>query len=394
MLLPKKIRVLRRQRAFSISYLALFSGCPARFILQNEGVEAFLPSGPYARLGSEIHKVIEVATREARQDVLPALRATILNGGITVHSSASALGVVPLREAFSRSHLSKKIGAANRSYISSSATRISQNSQVNRSDVQRLSWLQKLVNKKVLVEESVKSETLQLAGKIDRLELSDSDSIIVEDFKTGQICDEQEGNHALKQDYQLQLYGYALVLSEDVDPSAIMMRVVGSDRVWEEPFSGHALQKISRHVADLQRVLPTGQDLSVAELASPGDACQYCPYRPACAAYLDWAPTIWANNDANDKLPYDVWGIVNKATKGEGGLWDIYVTGDGGKSFRVNNVPDHLIESPYQEGQRVYMFSLRPTRSKQQGYPQNYEVLSREDFSRSAHTAKIFAEQG
>ena len=160
--------------------------------------------------------------------------------------------------------------------------------------------------------------------------------------------------------------------------------------MWEEQFSEQAHSEISKYVGDLQLTLPAGREMSPAELANPGDACQYCQFRPACTAYLEWAPSIWNENDSAQTMPHDVWGAVTAAKKEPGELWDIYIAGPNDKLFRVNNVPDHLAGSSFEKGQRVYMFDLQPVRFRQQGYSQNYYVLNGQDFTRSAHTAKIF----
>jgi len=390
MILPKAIQSVRRTKPFSISRLGSASYCLLRFVLENEKCKPMLPSVPLAQLGTSIHKILDDATKEGRKEILSDLKSELMSDKVAVSSSASSSGFVSFRDAIPTSILIKRVSAANRSFRKTPGLSPKNVGDKSREYSRDRSWLDKLAGRSVLGEERVRSEKVELVGIIDRLERIDSDSIIVEDYKTGRIFEENDGHSSLKPDYRLQLYGYALILSEKVHFSKIEMKVKGSDGEWEEQFSEEALGEVAHFVEDLQRRLPRDQEIAATQIAELGDACRYCQYRPACTAYLEWAPSVWNEDHTAQTMPHDVWGSVAVATKEEGELWDIYIAGDNGKLFRVNHVPDHLAEIPFEEGQRLYMFDLKPVGSRQQGYPQNYYVLNGQDFARSAHTATAF----
>ena len=152
MQLPRAIEAVRRTRSFSISLLASSSECLLRFVLENEKAEPLLPSGPLAYLGTALHKIVEDATKEGRDEILSSLKTLLISDEFVTPSVASSSGCLPFKEAIPKSNLIKRMSAVNQRYTKTPFLSEQYKSSNLGGGLAKLSWMEKLETGGVLVE--------------------------------------------------------------------------------------------------------------------------------------------------------------------------------------------------------------------------------------------------
>jgi hypothetical protein len=139
------------------------------------------------------------------------------------------------------------------------------------------------------VEVPLRSDTYNLAGKIDRLQLFSDGSIRITDFKTGEMVD---AAGIPKYDYQIQLAAYELLCREHWPNSSIELVLNnGSEVIVEiEPeVRSDLLEKLS---VLQSRVAPISQQVvRASEFVSLSSSCLDCSLRHSCGSYRELMTT-------------------------------------------------------------------------------------------------------
>ena len=152
-----------------------------------------------------------------------------------------------------------------------------------------------------------------VSGRID-VALWTPDGAVIRDYKTGDVLDDTEGGgRDTKAGYQLQLKLYAALYADARKAWPVGLELVTlAGETTPVPFTQAecvALFDEARSQAvDLWRrvgEVRAGR-VAIKTLATPGEACQWCQYRPVCPVYRPWSESqppidLWAR---------DVWGTV------------------------------------------------------------------------------------
>jgi hypothetical protein len=209
----------------------------------------------------------------------------------------------------------------------------------------------------------------RIAGRADRI-LATSSSAVIQDTKTGPVFEAAPGGgRQLKRAFATQLHLYAALYAEDTEvsggawPARLEIVPPGGTPI-PVPFDPAACTQLLDQAEALLDILnqlikqPATQTERELSLASPSaEVCRWCPYRPACRAYLK------AANGRADRpqWPNDVWGtIVDIRQLGNG---TISLTVDAaGHPVRVRGLSRdpqlHPLLGQLQPGARVAIFNL------------------------------------
>lgn len=153
-------------------------------------------------------------------------------------------------------------------------------------------------------EVTLESDTLRLRGRVDLLEKRGPD-FEISDYKTGRVTD-NEGK--LKPAVVRQMALYGAMVREASPGGRITLRILGEREIQMEFAGGEFEESLSAWRTELQE-LPAHQTLAATVLATPGESCVGCPIRHRCSAYQDFAVGVW-QRPAPHGLPLDTWGSV------------------------------------------------------------------------------------
>ena len=135
----------------------------------------------------------------------------------------------------------------------------------------------------------------KLGGQLDAV-IPTPEGVVIRDYKTGQVYEDDDGERAIKAAYQLQLRLYAILYERTQGAWPARLEVVASQgEVVEVSFTPEEcealLKDTVRRLDELAEKVRRVRDgvLALPTLANPGEACRWCPYRPVCTAYRDWS---------------------------------------------------------------------------------------------------------
>ena len=146
-----------------------------------------------------------------------------------------------------------------------------------------------------LVENEMRDDSINLAGRADRIERKD-DRIVVVDLKAGAEVDSiSEDNRR-----QLMLYAHLYRTEHGVIPDSIVVMNASGSRFEEaiDPASvDQVIKEFTNATTAFNKAVHTGKDLSL--LATPSQqSCRWCTYRVVCAQYWDAVEPEWNDSDA------------------------------------------------------------------------------------------------
>ena len=162
----------------------------------------------------------------------------------------------------------------------------------------------------VAIEKPVKTSTL--SGKIDKVEKNDTDLIIV-DFKTGKVIDENTGQ--IKEEYVVQLNLYAHMYYAKEGEKATKLEIIDIDgNSYSVPiWSDYELQQTLNDVTDVINDLNSKKGIN---LAFPSDKCSRCNARMICSAYWNSNYRVAVDPDESnmqfEDMEFEVMSIINK----------------------------------------------------------------------------------
>jgi hypothetical protein len=319
----------------------------------------FLPGAPGRRLGTVIHRLFEEAERgqlvgeaaiAARFDTLAAAADAEMRRSWLERSSA------PLAASVADYAQHRRLALATAAELSAGALAAPAVAAAAR---RRTSG----------AEVKLVARGGRVAGRADRI-LDTSNGAVIQDAKTGRVFEPApDGSLQLKQAYVTQLLLYAAMYAEDLEvsggawPARLELVPSGSDPV-PVPFDPTECEKLLDEAEDalarLNKVIsqPGSRRKRELLLARPSvEACRWCPYRPACDAYLG---TASGRADQED-WPRDLWGIVTDLRRLGNGTVSMTVDAKG-QPTRVRGLsPDpqrHPVIGELEPGTSVAIFNL------------------------------------
>jgi hypothetical protein len=208
----------------------------------------------------------------------------------------------------------------------------------------------------------------KLGGRLDAV-IPTPAGIVIRDYKTGQVYDEDEGGgRALKERYQLQMRLYAILYAHAKGPWPAHLEVVTSrGEVIEVPFTPEECEAVYREAIqrldDLARQVGEVQRgrVPLETLANPaGETCRFCPYRPMCCAYRLWCE---AQSAGEEKGLQDAWGMFIGTRPGRSGVVLLDLESVSGRR-RILDLSPNPSRNPaltvLRPGDAVSLFNVRP----------------------------------
>ena len=229
-------------------------------------------------------------------------------------------------------------------------------------------------------EELFLSDRLDLVGKLDRLDLDQHQNATITDYKSGNVFEESSKVHSR---YRIQMLAYGLLIHDAKIGGQIRLRLIGLDGTFEWNFDDQELACIRSVLARLARSIPKDVELPAGDLATFGQACRYCRYRPSCRTYRDSAPGGWDRSDF-DWLPFDTWGTVERV-ESDDYVSVVYLVDENKRRVSVRDVPNRLVS----QTSRAEFFNLKPLSSIRGGRPANFYVANQRRPDEAAHESFV-----
>ena len=268
-----------------------FTICRLKEILAANRKFPLLPVSPAARIGSVVHKIIEIANtsgieNEKRfndlwQIEINKCEESMINNPIEKH-------MVPLEETASNYEIKKLMA-------------LKMISSIFNED-----WKKVPNQKEKFHEKWLETKDKRIGGKIDQIQKTTEGAVII-DYKTGNVVNGINGE--LKEDYILQLKLYAGLYYENFKTWPVKLLLAGIDQSLHEiPFSPSEckvlLDQARNLLSETNNLISKG--LSEEDFASPSPAaCKYCLYRPGCKKY-------WQKREDAAEWPVDIIGCVEE----------------------------------------------------------------------------------
>ncbi len=210
-------------------------------------------------------------------------------------------------------------------------------------------------------EAPLQDAELRLKGRPDWSEPRGSGLVVVSEFKSGRLVDE---DGLLLDEHAIQVQAYALMLERAQPGLRVEAYVEGVERVpvpWGRPQRERLLERLRA----LDAQLPHGRELVADDLASPGSHCRFCRIRPVCTRYLREAPSWWRDFASNVRpLPLDVWGVVEEVDK-SGASASLRLTDVIGRRVLVDGLAAEGMTSVV-PGDEVWFFDLESSEDLEQ----------------------------
>jgi hypothetical protein len=373
-----------RTKLISVTALAGASECPLRTILESELTCPRLPDPPEARLGSLVHRAIELCGGSGPEAVFEHLLGALAGSEGVFRSDASASGESVLSEILGASRVSAKLAAARRITEAIAMTpRRAVSSGRGPSTVPYRFHPRPVGDWN---EVAMSSDELQLQGRLDLLRVTNARCTIV-DFKTGRALDDDA---TVNDRYANQLHLYALLARVNGYGSNIRMEILASDGRFSVPESDARTSRLSTELKMLTGAAPLGRETDARVLARFCASCATCRFRPWCGTYLESAPPMWKEEGPSIGVPFDIWGYIESVRTGSPGqdFCSVILRDAAHRLVSVTGVPTRLLEGYPNSGARIGFFAVR-ARSTGRGHPQNFALADPADPRASAHSALV-----
>lgn len=348
-------------RWLSPSGLITFRECRLHGLWQAAHKPPILPSSPAARLGSIVHNLLEEAGRGL---FAPAHEANLIEARwreLIVETEREMAGSIlekrflPLEKSIPKFDVIRIRALARAADLS---REISEN-EIRAGEVAVNPYGYELL---------VKSSDGSIVGRIDRI-LPGPEGPVLQDYKSGSILDDQNGD--LKPEYTTQLHLYSALYHDETGVWPGNLQIV--------PLSG-APHDVSYSRAECLNLLEEARNLLTqvndyiscyeddwdaveTMLATPSPtACRFCTYRPACMSYLSRYEV-----DADAQWPPDVWGSFVELVRLGNGRLMLSITSKDGSNFFVRDISDTVADGAkldiITDKYSVGIFNARRTKS-------------------------------
>lgn len=386
--LPPPIDLVVVPDSFSVSSLVRLERCALSVLGMAYGhgarANGVLAPHPLALLGTLLHhtraEVLDGRWGEA-ESALDAFRI-VLQTAVTsaedqLRDEPHTANLVPLRAAVGRREWLKRVGQGER--WASSLDQVVSSREPPRALGQLLG---RALSRgaadhapRLGAEEPLQDAELRLKGRPDWSELRGSGLVVVSEFKSGRIVDE---DGRLLEEHVVQVQAYALMLERARPGVRVEPYIEAVDRV-PVPWGGPQRERLADRLRALDARLPRGHELAAADLASPGSHCRFCSIRPLCARYLRDVPSWWPDLAGTVRpLPLDVWGVVEEVKEGRTGA-SLRLTDAIGRRVLVDGLAEDCGLSRVRAGDAVWLFDMESSEDLDQHgakvHPRNFHQI-------------------
>lgn len=362
-ILPPAIEHVEIPEKFRPSQLVHADDCRLRVVFASSNQEPpHLPVHPSAERGKVFHALLEKAAKgsipvSSGQPVLDELKRLLARADAALKANANTAHYSPLCDTMGyvqwHNAIRHVVAAGDRLLNTSARSGVHESGDVRPCSTRRV-FKKDWPHHGRFAELAVDTSSIRLRGQLDLVEFMSRDQIVIHDYKTGQVRD-NNGNVNPKIATQLRLYALALTA---IRPSAEIRAMVSDGHeelsIATDP---EELEQTSDWLHSLLESLPAGEVVSVAELASPGMACRYCQYRHVCAPYIKVAPLLWRQGSEHP-LPNDAWGEVSKIEKLSEFL-SIELRDNSGRRIKIHRISSrHGPLEEFTNSDELYFFGL------------------------------------
>jgi CRISPR/Cas system-associated exonuclease Cas4 (RecB family) len=288
-------RILPLERLSPSRFWAMQS-CALQEVFSKSTIPQLLPFSPDARLGSVIHKLIELAIKRRIEN--PASFFEIWDLEINKREQEMALNpleshLIPLSK-HTRNYEVKRQQCFNDAQQHFTFAPVSNQGNSGISSKKSEVW--------------VESKDKVVAGSIDEVRFI-SNEIHLVDYKTGAVLDENETTSSIKMPYQVQMKLYAALYDEtfDVFPTRLLIKTLNTQEfevVFDNEECLTLLSQAKTKIYEVNKIIQKGE---WETLAAPSPAtCRYCQFRPVCKSY-------WQAKDGSGEWNLDFSGVVLEA---------------------------------------------------------------------------------
>lgn len=382
--LPTPLQRTFVPEVFPVSSVANYRCCKLRLLASaRELKESHLISGPQAALGSVVHRTYERWAKESGMDPLALFDDEVRREARTLAADSR------------RSHFSDL--TKTRSFVewrNLRATVKARCATISKSRPARQIAADSLPhpNANTGPEKWLKSASLRLVGRADRIDRSTNGLLNVRDFKTGRVFDE-DGQVLPETSLQLRLYALLVEAAWPGCEVELTLEIGGAELsiTWDADAKTETL----RHLTSATESLSTGTELDCPILARIGSECCHCPIRHRCTAYLNAAPGWWNQiPQAVAAIPADTWGTLTSITS-RSDLIEIQLKDAAGREISVTGLRDRTGFSAIRPGDTLFFFGVERTGSGigwngQQFQPHAFHELPPDKSLRRAWALEIF----
>jgi len=337
-----------------------------------------LPSGPAARLGSVIHRFLE----EAGNGSVDPQQTTALPdrwNELIQHAEEAMLArplerrYVPLSNHVKKFEVLRIKALARAKELAEQAAggKVQTNTQPSGPA-------------KYGFELPVASTDELIAGKIDRV-IPGPAGAVVQDYKSGAIFSDTEGQTAIKHEYQVQLKMYGALYAEQTGDWPAKLELIPLDGDAQEiPFSRdecvHLVSTARSTLNSINDAIHANRgdhDQLEILLADPSPtACKYCPYRPCCGTYLATLP------QAESDWPTDIFGRLTSIKRLVNGAYMLEIRANDDALRYVRDVTASALADAEildtDQGKLIGVFNALRTKSPQAFEARTFTTILRE----------------
>ncbi|MBD1929828.1 PD-(D/E)XK nuclease family protein [Trichocoleus sp. FACHB-90] len=359
-ILPRTLPIHPLKRISPSRFVSL-GECALREVWTANRQPLLLPASPVAKLGTAIHKLLELAGKgQLGEGTAQEVESvwTLLVEQVEREMQASWLekSLVPLKKAIPDYEV-RKIRACRRAEEIAQAASTFHGSAENGSTDRFELWVQ--------------SNDGLIGGSIDHVRETE-EGLILRDYKSGYVMhkDELTGELKVKQGYQVQLKLYAALYETTFGQWPVRLEII--------PLQGEnitisfnpsectellnkvvaSLYQVNRKIAEISQFDSTVANIDLLALPTPNN-CRFCSFRPACKAYQQIR-----NISDSCGWPRDVWGSVIKIQNlGNGKLnLNLELSNYPNKSINIRGLDPNPARHPalqiIQTGDQVALYNL------------------------------------
>ena len=330
-------RVLARTKPIAPSKLGAFKLCPLRYLLETERPPTpCLPVGILALRGTAVHHAIEkfAGLKEASG---VAVKGAILD---YVHKSLARMGSPPLmRLAYEAVGASGLLSPSEVVKHSQFALKMIQASPPVVPRTMHAGPIDGVATTTAAVlgpEKWFESGKLGMAGKIDSTFRASDGGVHVVDYKTGGVLAE---DGSPKEEYLLQVAAYGVMVRHATGALDIRLRLVGPSSSWDGCLDAGMESLVETIATELQATIPIGKAVETRGLATLGQHCSSCSYRPSCGPYNELLLRRLGNETSDAFSPLDLAGIIDTVSVGTTAT-SVRVTATSGGAAAITGLPN------------------------------------------------------
>jgi len=321
--------------------------------------QPLLPNSPAARLGSVIHRLLEISGKGLIKNIDPVEIQHIWDGLVRkteqeMDESWLERALVPLKRTVLQYEV-RRIRACTRAEEILSARASADKGEVERRSRRFETWIE--------------TNDGLVGGTIDEIQETDAGAVL-RDYKSGYItmAAPEGGATEIDRKYSLQLKLYAALFASkyqrwpariEIVPLQGAEQVIPFDPSECEALLNQAVSTLNELNRRINRQLgSTDQGTNDGEFANPTpENCRFCLFRPNCKPYK-------ASRDLsrNSDWPRDVWGTVSEFRLLGNGRLTLAITERDKKTIRVRGLTAtgfrHPAVAVIREGEDVAIFNL------------------------------------